>query len=123
MVKSIYASFIRVHDQVFGYSTQSPAQIVNLRSVHQVSQVPIERVVSSLEATGDIIKSERSVMFEQTLRLNVPIYDRLMLPADFSFDGPAIIEQPDTTTVLYEGWNAKVCTAGELVLQKVPVIS
>ena len=75
LLESIYASFIRVHEQVFGYSTQSPAQIVNIRSVYQFSHTRIDRVVSSLEATGDIIKSERSVMFEQTLRSNVPIYD------------------------------------------------
>ncbi|GIT26046.1 MAG: hypothetical protein CM1200mP41_20900 [Gammaproteobacteria bacterium] len=32
---SIYRDFIRAHEQVFGYSTESPARIVNLRSVHR----------------------------------------------------------------------------------------
>ncbi|MFT5172757.1 MAG: N-methylhydantoinase A, partial [Gammaproteobacteria bacterium] len=31
----IYQRFIQAHEQIFGYSTTSPARLVNLRSVHQ----------------------------------------------------------------------------------------
>ena len=34
------------------------------------------------------------------------------------FDGPAIVEQPDTTTVVYPGFTCRVDAAGNLLLTK-----
>jgi N-methylhydantoinase A len=40
------------------------------------------------------------------------------LKAGDAFDGPAIIEQDDTTTLLMPGWRAHVDDLGNLVLER-----
>ena len=40
----------------------------------------------------------------------------LALPLGAQFDGPAIVEQPDTTTVVYPGFTCRVDDAGNLLL-------
>ncbi len=117
-IESIYRSFIRAHEQVFGYSTESPARIVNLRSVHRALNGSVVGASAFHPGVGDGVKMKRSVIFDEGKKEKVTVYDRQMLPIDHTVEGPAIIEQPDTTTVLYPAWCAKVCHSGELVLQK-----
>jgi hypothetical protein len=38
------------------------------------------------------------------------------MPAGMSFEGPAIVEQADTTTVVEPGWCAQIDARGSLVL-------
>jgi N-methylhydantoinase A len=45
-----------------------------------------------------------------------PIYDRLRLSVDAELDGPAILEQPDTTIFLDPGLRARVDRFGNLVI-------
>ncbi|MEM6329032.1 MAG: hydantoinase/oxoprolinase family protein [Planctomycetota bacterium] len=51
-------------------------------------------------------------------RLPTPVYDRQAVASPQSIDGPAIIEQDDTTCVLPPGWAATLLTAGELMLAR-----
>ncbi|MEC9330599.1 MAG: hypothetical protein VX749_12110, partial [Pseudomonadota bacterium] len=117
-IESIYRSFIRAHEQVFGYSTESPARIVNLRSVYRALNSSVVGASAFHPGVGDGVKMKRSVIFDEGKKEKVTVYDRQMLPIDHTVEGPAIIEQPDTTTVLYPAWCAMVCHSGELVLQK-----
>ena len=45
------------------------------------------------------------------------IFDRLALPAGAAFDGPAIVEQMDSTIVVPPGWQAEVDDYGNIVLR------
>ena len=117
-IESIYRGFIRAHEQVFGYSTESPARIVNLRSVHRALNGSVVGASAFHPGVGERVKMKRSVIFDEGKKEKVTVYDRQMLPIDHTVEGPAIIEQPDTTTVLYPAWCAMVCHSGELVLQK-----
>jgi len=47
---------------------------------------------------------------------DTPLYQRDLLPLGAQFDGPAIVEQPDTTTVVYPGFTCRVDAAGNLLL-------
>jgi len=46
------------------------------------------------------------------------VYDREQLPAGAAFDGPAIVEQYDTTTWIPSGWRAQADAAGNLLLER-----
>ena len=50
---------------------------------------------------------------------DTPVYQRDLLPLGAQFDGPAIVEQPDTTTVVYPGFTCRVDEAGNLLLHPV----
>jgi len=49
--------------------------------------------------------------------LDAAVYHRLALPAGTAFDGPAIVEQMDSTVVVPPGWRATVDDYGNIVLR------
>lgn len=49
---------------------------------------------------------------------DTPIYDRLSLPVCARIAGPAILEQPDATTVLEPGFTARVDAIGNLIIER-----
>ena len=115
----IYRRFMHTHEQVFGYSTESPARIVNLRSVHRVaSSRDVERAAEP-ESSAEPIKCHREVIFEDaSRRIAVPVYDRAALAPSDRIEGPAVIEQADTTTVVHPAWSVEVIDGGHLILTK-----
>ena len=44
------------------------------------------------------------------------IWSRLDLPADSSIEGPAILEQPDATTVIEPGFGGRTDPFGNLII-------
>ncbi len=59
---------------------------------------------------------ERQVWFDGGFRAT-PVYQREKLPADARFDGPAIIEQLDCTTVIEPGNKVRVDALGNLLVE------
>jgi N-methylhydantoinase A/oxoprolinase/acetone carboxylase beta subunit len=113
----LYADFCALHDRVYGHAMKGPASIVNLRAVHRAQGLP------------DFGRSEEPAMKAASgrHRMIVPvtggapvqatIYDRWALRRGDSFDGPAIVEQSDTTTIVAGGWRAAVDALGNLVIE------
>lgn len=116
-IAGIYRRFMAAHDQVFGYSTESPARIVNLRSVHRADSGGITPESASQSSEDDGLKCHRGVILEGD-RTEIPVYDRAALSAGRQLEGPAIIEQPDTTTVIHPGWSGAVLDGGQLLLTR-----
>ena len=116
--EAIYRDFIRAHEQVFGYSTESPARIVNLRSIHRSQRHELSVPIAAEQSSQNPLKRRRVVVFEVGKDTEVDIFDRSCLSVGTAIDGPAIIEQSDTTTVLHVGWTATVIESGELILKK-----
>ena len=108
--------FHALHDRVYGYSADSPARIVNLRTVLRAGGE-----TKSIEApdgnTNETPKSWRHVLFESGA-VDAAIYERGALPQKFTFQGPAIVEQSDATTLIPPGWAAENGTGGTLVLSR-----
>ena len=46
-----------------------------------------------------------------------PVYARSALPAAEAFEGPAIVEQSDTTTVVYPGQRCRTDSFGNLLIE------
>ena len=116
--ESIYRDFIHAHEQVFGYSTESPARIVNLRSIYRSQRPEVSVPIAVEQSSQDPLKGRRVAIFQVGQDTEVDILDRSCLSVGTTIDGPAIIEQSDTTTVLHVGWAATVLESGELVLKK-----
>ncbi|ETX07522.1 hydantoinase/oxoprolinase family protein [Candidatus Entotheonella palauensis] len=115
----IYQRFIATHEQVFGYCTESPARFVNLRTVHQARGGEAAPLPQTPGSHTNSIRTEREVILDDP-RVPTPaaIYDRATLSHGHHFDGPAIIEQPDTTTVVHPGWSVEIATSGNMILRK-----
>ena len=59
----------------------------------------------------------RPVGFRGIGRVETPVYRRERLPAGFALSGPAIIEEPDSTTVVAPGERFSVLPSGLLDLR------
>ena len=116
--EAIYRDFIHAHEQVFGYSTESPARIVNLRSIYRSQRPEVSVPIAAEQSSQNPLKGRRVAIFQVGQDTEVDILDRSCLSVGTAIDSPAIIEQADTTTVLHVGWNATVIESGELVLKK-----
>ncbi|MBI3707032.1 MAG: hydantoinase/oxoprolinase family protein [Proteobacteria bacterium] len=113
----LYADFCTLHDRVYGHAMKGPANIVNLRAVHRAQGLP------------DFGRSEESAMKAASVRhrmivpvaagapVQATIYDRWALRRGDSLDGPAIVEQSDTTTIVAGGWRATVDASGNLMIE------
>lgn len=108
--------FLATHDRIYGYATDAPARIVNLRTVQRAGGETSVPENIPVEASGEP-KGVRSVLLEDG-PAEAAIYDRDALPAGMKFHGPAIVEQSDTTTLIPAGWEAESTANGTLLLTR-----
>ncbi|HIC27997.1 MAG TPA: hydantoinase/oxoprolinase family protein [Rhodospirillales bacterium] len=115
----LYRDFKDEHDLVHGHATDAPARLVNLRSVHTLGREQDLRFDESDVDRGDSLKGQRPVLFvDDEEPWMAAIHERQSLAPAARIEGPAIIEQPDTTTVVTRGWRAVVHTSRNLILEK-----
>ena len=118
-VPEILAAFHAVHERVYGYArTQQPVEFVNFRAVHTYP-LPRPVVTPAARATGTLADArlgERRAYFGAFMP--TAIYERTRLPRGARLDGPAIVEQSDTTTVIPPGVTALGDDAGNLRLRR-----
>ena len=118
-LRRLYEDFLKIHDQVYGYCPEASAKIVNLRTVHRAESAKREPRAA---ATGDTDKTapvERAILVgENRSFVTAPVYDRVSLVMGDRFPGPAVVEQLDSTTIVFEGWEALVVEGGHLKLTR-----
>jgi len=117
------ADFHALHRQVYGHSRpQQPVEFVNIRTVHHAPLAPPALTVNPGGGSLDeACKDRRPAYFDDYHAYHeTPVYDRYRLPIDVPLPGPAIVEQADTTTVIYPQQVARVDAAGNLIIRDAP---
>ena len=117
-LETLYRDFLAAHDRVYGHSTEGAARIVNLRSIHR-STVGRPAAAAPARPGGDNAhKGQRDILTAESGRfIAAKVYDRADDARSGSrFAGPAIVEQPDTTTLIEPGWRATVVADGTLII-------
>jgi N-methylhydantoinase A/oxoprolinase/acetone carboxylase beta subunit len=108
-IEALYRDFLAAHDRIYGHSTEGPARIVNLRSIHRST---VDRPATATAASphgNSTPKGTRDILTAGSGRfIPAQVYDRSALQTGFEIRGPAIVEQPDTTTLIEPGWRATV---------------
>ena len=102
--------FNLLHEQLYGFRMPgTAAEIVNLRAIGSgaVSKpdLPVG-TVGDADASGAVAE-EHEIAFKGE-RLPTKIYDRAKLAPGHRFDGPAIVTEFDSTTVVLPGYAAEV---------------
>ena len=95
-------------------------RIVNLRTA-AVGRRPAFDMMALAPATDPGVEpaptSRRPVWFDGAWH-DAAVYDRLTLPAGFVLSGPAVLEQPDATTVIDPGLVARVDRFGNVIVER-----
>ena len=64
-------------------------------------------------------KSTRPMIFGRGIEpVEAPVYDRSALGAGAVFDGPAVVEERETTSVIRPGWTVEVAADGSLIASR-----
>jgi len=113
----LYDDFRNQNERIYGHSTDSPAQIVNLRSVYRANaERSFGEAKHAVEQTMETAATRNILSPGSGDRVEAVVRDRLHLAPGDVVDGPAIIEQSDTTTLIEAGWRARVDSRHNLVL-------
>ena len=115
------AAFEAVHERRFGHRAGGAAEIVNfkLAVLGRMSRPELPR----WEPAGNGVHPEKPAGQERRLVYfggefaQVPVHDRERLPAGAVLEGPAIIEETGSTTVVPPGWRATVRTLGDILME------
>ena len=110
-VEDIIERFHEAHIRNYGYASRdNPVEVVNLRVTALASMPRPDLAHDSQDAGGDpsrAIVGQRDVYFKNE-RKPTNVYNRsTLLPGDV-IKGPAIVEQLDSTTVVWENQTAEV---------------
>jgi N-methylhydantoinase A/oxoprolinase/acetone carboxylase beta subunit len=108
--------FHRLHEQEYGHAFRDPIEIVNLRVTATGKRARVERLPTTADG-GDPLLGEGESVFGGT-SYPTRYYERARLPAGQTIDGPAVIFQRDTTTVVPPGWRARGDDSGSLILTR-----
>jgi N-methylhydantoinase A len=114
----LYELFHREHERLYGFREETgivEAVTARVTVSAQVCRVPLARMAPV--AHPDTRPGTRDVYHDGAWR-PYAIYQRDALPAGTRIEGPAIIEQSDTTIPLLSGWSATIDPFGNLVMER-----
>nr|AIU93778.1 hypothetical protein LRS1606.344 [Rhodococcus sp. NS1] len=127
-VKTVAESFHEAHGRTYSQRfDDKPVQLINIR-VTGVGAVPHVRITEIEKGTADCsaaIKTVTRALFwrDDTAApewIDTPVYDRSLLLAGNTIDGPAIVEQFDSTTIIGMNQHATVDAVGHIIIERKP---
>jgi N-methylhydantoinase A len=109
--------FHEKHKEVYGYMDESePVEFVNAK-LRVIGLLDTPRLVEEANGNRSDPTGSRKVFFESVDDwVDTSVYDRNGL--GLKIDGPAIVEQYDSTTVVYPGWSLEQDGYGIMILRR-----
>ncbi len=117
-VDQVIADFHSWHQRVYAYGDPTePVEFISVR-LAAIGKVPeVELRIGDGGASKDLQpKAERQVYFPATGFVRTKIYERA--GQGQHFEGPALIEETTSTTVIPPGWRGTVDAVGNIVMKK-----
>ena len=115
---SILTAFHQAHERAFGHADrEAPTEIVNLRVQLRAGRprVPLAETPS---VSGPVTPRTTRRLWLDGRRVNAHVYEREALGRGARLAGPAIVEQPDTTVLIPDGYGGEVDRFGNLLLRR-----
>jgi N-methylhydantoinase A len=122
MLQAARGRFDEAHFTAYGYSESGePCELVNVRVTAQgiVRRPGLPEIRASRSA--DAHKGNRRVWFESVGLVESEAFDRVLLGLGSEIEGPAVIEDQDSTTLVHPGWHCRVDRYGVLAIRRSPL--
>jgi len=118
-VDALVAAFHEVHERVFAVrDEESQVECLNWKGRARVRLPHPPEIMAADESSGDNAPvAHRSAYFGGIGRVETPIYHGKSLRRGAHIAGPAIIEEPTTTLVVYPGMSARLSDADNYLLE------
>jgi len=121
-VKHLNTAFFEQHEKAYGYASHTePTELVNLRmtATGSITRPRFYRLKTGGSDSSHAMKGQREVFFEESgTAVRCKLYDRYSLQSGNWIDGPAIVEEVDSTTVIHPGYRANIDSYGNIVIQE-----
>lgn len=116
LLEQAVRDFHTLHHKMYGFSREGETvELINIR-LTAIGVIPKIRFDKKAEASGDAVTApSRSVFFEGRF-VDTPVYNRAALRAGAVVEGPAIVEQLDSTIVIHPGQQAVTDDFGNLII-------
>jgi N-methylhydantoinase A len=118
-LQALMATFHAEHRRLYSYDLPSaPVELVNLR-LTAVGALPRRETLAPAAEAGRLAEARtgnRPVYFRGAGFVATPSYARERLAPGMAFEGPAIIEQSDATSLVAPGFHARVDAAHNVLL-------
>lgn len=114
-------AFHRMHERMFAVRDEgSPVEFVSWkgRLTAKLGQNPARPAHIVARPGSQPAQSSRNVYFASTRRIGVAVYRGLDLLPGTVVTGPAVIEEPISTLVVYPGWATHLSSSGSYVAQR-----
>lgn len=117
-VSDVLAEFFALHERSYGYfNAEDAVEVVNLRLTARRRETPQERPPKpAISGSAPVAVEERHVFLGEDGPASALIYERGSLRPGTVIAGPAVVEQMDTTTILFKGDILNVDDAGNLII-------
>ena len=114
--EAVEQAFAEEHHALYGFTLEASIELVTLRveATGMTAQPPVTR----LETTGGFAPYAHAPVHFADETMEVPLVDRAGLGAGVSFEGPAVLTQLDTTTLVPPGWRGSVHETGAIILTR-----
>ena len=117
---SLRERFHTEHDRSYGHGyPDEPTELVNFRlsALGSIRKPRLREIGAQSGPVGEARKGMRQVYFDTAGGfVPTPVYDRGRLAAGHRFDGPAIVEEMDSTTLVLPDYAVEVDRYGNLVV-------
>src|SRR5439155_26584565 len=105
------------HFKEFIFKLTDPLEIVNIHvATYGKVKKPRLKKNKASGAVGDALKGKRNVVFENGKLVRIPVFQRDKLSSKNRLKGPAIIEEPTSSTILRPGDKLMVDDYGNLMI-------
>jgi len=112
--ETVEAAFAAEHKALYGFTLDTAIELVTLRV--EAAGLTVEPPPARLEAGSVVTPFDHVPVHFESGTANVPVVDRSTLGAGATFEGPMILTQLDTTTLVAPGWTGTVHPSGALLL-------
>jgi N-methylhydantoinase A len=119
VAERLYEDFLVAHDRVYGHAMRVPAKLVAVRTIHQAGgSEAIDEMRFAPTGGPPDLGTRRIWVAGHAGPVAARVLARDAMPVGFTFAGPALIQQPDTTTLVEPGWSGAVDAAGNIILTR-----
>ncbi|MFQ5774225.1 MAG: hydantoinase B/oxoprolinase family protein [Kiloniellaceae bacterium] len=117
----IVARFEEAHRQRYGFVMPDKAHVVEAVSVEVIGETETaeDPVIETSPRSAPLTPSATTRMYAGGAWRATPVYLRERLVPGDEIDGPAIVIEPTSTTVVEPGWRARLSARNHLVLDRV----
>ncbi|MHB1470028.1 MAG: hydantoinase/oxoprolinase family protein [Thermoplasmataceae archaeon] len=108
--EAIESDFRKLHGEAYGFNLDRKVEILTIRVFGILRRNKPQFEVEVRDTVGKLV---RTVCIGNRF-LEIPVYSRNTLPVGTEIIGPSLVDETGSTTLIPEGWKARVGSMGEL---------